>query len=151
MDAWVKSGAKEEDFIKLANEKSEDPGSADNGGLYEDITTTSSYVKPFLDWCFAEGRKVGDYGLVDTEYGTHIMYMSSISDKPQWQQTIIEKLSADAANNFYDKIVQDKAYEGKVSNTLINRTANRIEKYAERVIANLKKQAEQAASQTVAQ
>ena len=151
MDAWVESGAKEEDFIKLANEKSEDPGSADNGGLYEDITTTSSYVKPFLDWCFAEGRKVGDYGLVDTEYGTHIMYMSSISDKPQWQQDIIKKLSTDASNSFYDKIVQDKAYDGKMSNGLINRTSNRIEKYAEKVVANLKKQAEQAASQQAAQ
>ncbi len=150
LDAWVESGAKEEDFIKLAAEKSEDPGSADNGGLYEDITTTSSYVKPFLDWCFADGRKVGDYGLVDTEYGTHIMYMSYISDKPQWQQTIATKLSTDASNSFYDKIVQDKAYDGKMSNGLVNRTANRIEKYAEKVVANLKAQMEESASQQAA-
>lgn len=156
MNAWVKDGAKEEDFIKLASEKSDDPGSADNGGLYEDITTTSSYVEPFLDWCFADGRKVGDYGIVETEYGAHIMYMSSISDKTLWQQNIITALATNASNDFYDGIITDKAYDGKVSNGLINRTSNRIEKYAEKVVANLKSQIEQAnagsaALQTVSQ
>lgn len=150
MNAWVKDGAKEEDFITLASEKSEDPGSADNGGLYEDITTTSTYVEPFMDWCFAEGRKVGDYGIVETEYGAHIMYMSSISDKTLWQQDIITALATKASNDFYDGIVTDKAYDGKVSNGLINRTSNRIEKYAEKVVANLKSQMEQANANSAA-
>ena len=33
-------------------------------------------VTEFNDWCFADGRDAGDYGLVKTEYGYHIMYYS---------------------------------------------------------------------------
>ena len=31
-------------------------------------------VKEFEDWCFAEGRKHGDHGMVKTEFGYHIMF-----------------------------------------------------------------------------
>ena len=128
--------AKENDFSKLATEKSEDPGSADNGGLIEDIYTDSSYVKPFLDWAYAEGRKVGDYGVVETDYGAHIMYMSSISDKPKWQADIATAISDERSADFYDGIVNDEGYaNARVSNGLIKRVQNRIEKYAAKVVA----------------
>ena len=146
LDAWVKTGAKEDDFIKLAAEKSEDPGSADNGGLYEDITTTSSYVKEFLDWCFADGRKVGDYGVISTEYGAHIMYMSSISDKPQWKQDVISAVASSRTDEFYQGIVTDKGFNGKLSNGLIKTVQNKIEKYAEKVVANYQAQLEASAT-----
>ena len=144
-------GSGKDSFGTIAYQFSEDPGSADNGGLYEDIKTDSSYVKPFLDWCFEDGRKVGDYGLVDTEYGTHIMYISSISDKPVWQQNIITNLTNDASQKFYDGIISDKAFNGKISNGLVKGVSKRINKYAEKVIANLTKQAETAASQAATQ
>jgi len=142
LDAWVESGAKEEDFITLAGEKSEDEGSADNGGLYEDITTTSSYVPEFLDWCFADGRKVGDYGIVETQYGAHIMYMSSISDQPQWMQDIKSTLASTATDEFYQGIIGGDDWNGKVSNGLLTRVQNRIEKYAEKVVANFTAESE---------
>lgn len=150
LDAWVKTGAKEDDFIKLAAEKSEDPGSADNGGLYEDITTTSSYVKEFLDWCFADGRKVGDYGVISTEYGAHIMYMSSISDKPQWKQDVISAIASSRTDEFYQGIVTDKGFNGKLSNGLIKTVQNKIEKYAEKVVANYQAQLEASATTAAA-
>ena len=146
LDKWVSDGAKEDDFIKLAAEKSEDPGSADNGGLIEGIYTDSSYVKPFLEWAYADGRKVGDYGVVETEYGAHIMYMSSISDKTKWQADILTAMSNDASNKFYEDIVNDKAYsEIKVSNGLIKKVQNKIEDYAARVVETFEKQSAQQA------
>lgn len=150
LDAWVESGAKEEDFIKLAAEKSEDEGSADNGGLYEGITTTSSFAPEFIDWCFADGRKVGDYGIIETSFGVHIMYMSYISDQPQWMQDISKTLATNASDEFYKGIVGDEGFNGKVSNGLLTRVQNRIEKYAEKVVANLTAQAEQAAAAATA-
>lgn len=146
LDAWVESGAKEEDFIKLAAEKSDDEGSADNGGLYEDLTTSSSFTPNFLNWCFEDGRKVGDYGIIETEYGAHIMYMSYISDKPQWMQDIASALATNASDDFYSGIIGDKAYNGKLSNGLLTKVQNRNEKYAEKVVSNLKAQAEKAAA-----
>ena len=33
-------------------------------------------VTEFNDWCFADGRAVGDSGIVKTSYGYHIMFFS---------------------------------------------------------------------------
>ena len=72
LDGWVKAGATEEGFAKLAVENSVD-SSASNGGLIQSIVT-GQMVEAFDAWCFDESRKVGDYGLVRTEYGYHLMY-----------------------------------------------------------------------------
>lgn len=69
---WLDGEATEESFGELAKEHSSD-GSAIYGGLYEDIPE-GYMVEEFNDWCFAEGRKVGDHGIVKTEFGYHIMY-----------------------------------------------------------------------------
>ena len=31
-------------------------------------------LENFDKWCFEEGRKAGDHGLIETEYGWHLMY-----------------------------------------------------------------------------
>ena len=60
-----------EDFSALAKEYSEDPGSKDNGGLYEDFTR-GDMIKPFEDAAFSVpiGR-ISD--IVETQYGYHIL------------------------------------------------------------------------------
>ena len=73
LDQWLAGEKTEESFANLAKEHSTDPGSKDNGGLYTYIYK-GQMVKPFEEWCFAEGRAEGDYGLVKTDYGYHIMY-----------------------------------------------------------------------------
>ena len=70
---FEKTGKTEADFEKLAKEHSDDTGSKEKGGLYEDIYP-GQMVTEFEDWCYDEERKVGDYGLVQTDYGYHIMY-----------------------------------------------------------------------------
>ena len=141
LNKWVKDGAKEKDFIELANKKSDDHGSKDNGGLYEGVTKQSNYVKPFLDWCFADGRKVGDYGIVETEYGYHIMYMSKISKTAEWQTQIKETIASNKFNKYYEAIATDKKYSASLNDTFGKRAQNRVEDYATDVILNIKKQA----------
>lgn len=71
------SGAKTEDsFAALAKEKSKDTGSAADGGLISGITSSANYVESFRNWATDSGRKVGDTGIVESEYGYHIMYYS---------------------------------------------------------------------------
>ena len=60
-------------FAQFAAEYTEDPGSMATGGLYTDVYV-GQMVEPFENWCFDETRKPGDTGLVQTNYGYHIMY-----------------------------------------------------------------------------
>jgi hypothetical protein len=73
LDKWVAEDGTEEGFAQLAAQYTEDPGSMSTGGLYTDISM-GQMVEPFENWCFDASRKSGDYGLVRTNYGYHIMY-----------------------------------------------------------------------------
>ena len=74
LDQWLAGDKTEDSFSKPANEKSEDEGSNTNGGLYTGINKSSNLVKPFLNWCLDENREYGDYGLVKSTYGYHVMF-----------------------------------------------------------------------------
>ncbi len=62
----VKKG---EDMAGLAKQYSEDPGSKYDGGEY--VFRRGEMVKEFEDWSF--DSRVGDVGLVKTEFGYHVM------------------------------------------------------------------------------
>jgi parvulin-like peptidyl-prolyl isomerase len=69
-DILVKAKAGE-DFAALAKQFSEDPGSKDNGGLYENFGR-GQMVKPFEDAAFSV--PIGQIsGVVETSYGYHII------------------------------------------------------------------------------
>ena len=80
-DEWKNGEATEDAFSQLAKDHSAD-GNASSGGIYTDITQDVNFVTEFKDWMFAEGRKPGDHGLVKTEFGYHIMYLSD--QEAQW-------------------------------------------------------------------
>lgn len=61
-----------ESFGALASANTAD-SNGDVGGLYENIQP-GQMVTAFNDWCFDESRQVGDTGIVETEYGVHVMY-----------------------------------------------------------------------------
>jgi hypothetical protein len=42
-------------------------------------------VKYSKEWCFDENRQYGDYGLVQTSYGYHVMYYAGESDRTERQ------------------------------------------------------------------
>lgn len=74
LDKWLAGEKTEESFAVLAKEFTDDTGSASTGGLYTGINKDTTFVKPFLNWCIDESRKTGDYGLVKSTYGYHVMY-----------------------------------------------------------------------------
>lgn len=78
MKEWLDGEHTEETFAELANKHTDDTGSNTNGGLYEDLDADTNFVDPFVDWYMEEGRKVGDYGLIKTEFGYHLMYCSGV-------------------------------------------------------------------------
>ncbi len=82
---WEDGEQTEDAFSALATQYSVD-GSASSGGLIEDIYPGAT-VENFNDWCFDDARKVGDVAIVQTEYGYHIIYFSSVSDTVYWRET----------------------------------------------------------------
>ena len=81
LDEWLAGEKTEDSFAALAAEKTEDPGSQATGGLYEQVYA-GQMVQPFNDWCFDAARTYGDYGLVQTTYGYHVMFF--VGSEPQW-------------------------------------------------------------------
>jgi len=76
---WLNAGGTEEAFAELATKNSDDTGSTATGGLYEDIYP-GQMVPAFNDWCFDASRQSGDYEIVETEYGYHLIYFVDHSD-----------------------------------------------------------------------
>ena len=81
LDQWLAGDANEDSFAALAGEHSTDTGSKSNGGLYQYVQP-GQMVAEFNDWCFDESRQTGDYGIVKTSYGYHIMFF--VKSQPVW-------------------------------------------------------------------
>ena len=102
LDAWLAGEKTEESFAALANEKSADGGSNTNGGLYEDVVV-GQMVPNFENWCFDASRQAGDYGLVKTEYGYHVMYF--VGSDPCWISYVESDIVTERSNNFVNETV----------------------------------------------
>jgi peptidyl-prolyl cis-trans isomerase D len=68
-------------FADLAEEFSQDPGSASNGGVYEKVTP-GQFVKPFDNVLFRTGS-IGSLYKVRTQYGVHLVDVMSRSRSTQ--------------------------------------------------------------------
>jgi parvulin-like peptidyl-prolyl isomerase len=81
MEDILARAKKGEDFAALAKQYSEDPGSKDKGGLYEDFGR-GKMVKPFEDAAFSV--PVGQVsGIVETTYGYHILKIENRKKETQ--------------------------------------------------------------------
>ncbi|MNN07768.1 Foldase protein PrsA 3 precursor [compost metagenome] len=70
---------KGEDFAALAKQYSEDPGSKDNGGLYENVEV-SNWVEAFKQAALTQPlNQIGEP--VETEYGYHIIRVEARTEK----------------------------------------------------------------------
>ena len=89
----------EEVFAELAKQYTEDTGSKNNGGLYDQFFR-NEMVAEFETWSFDATRKYGDTGLVKTSYGYHIMYF--IEGEAQWHYYADAQLRSDACKEFLE-------------------------------------------------
>ncbi len=122
LDEWLAGDKTEESFAAMVKDKTDDTASAETGGLYEGIRTTDNYVAEFEEWSFDDARKAGDYGIVETEYGYHIMYfVSDNTDDTDWSNTIKESKGSEALTAYEDTLLaEDGEYSIKKHNTWIN-------------------------------
>jgi hypothetical protein len=97
LDEWLAGEATEESFTELTYQYSEDTGSNTNGGLYENLDAQSGFVQEFVDWYMDENRQPGDYGLIRTEYGYHVMYF--VESEAQWLRNCRKGIMADLTSD----------------------------------------------------
>ena len=116
----------EDNFATLASTNSEDPGSKDNGGLYEEVNV-GDMVDAFNDWCFDASRKPGDTGIIETEYGYHIMYYVGNDHDETWKTTVKTALSNEAFNSFDTETLKGDTYKLTESSMMINWAASQLE------------------------
>lgn len=116
---WKDGKATEETFAALATEKTDDTGSKETGGLYEDITSTSSYVPEFLDWALASHKK-GDTDIIKTDYGYHIMYFVGADEAEKWESDVRTAISTDKFNDYSTGLYDTVAEKIEKSETIIN-------------------------------
>ena len=113
---WKDGAATEDSFAELANTYSDDTGSNTNGGLYEAVYD-GRMVASVNDWLFDESRKAGDTGLVETEYGWHVMYFVGENDE-RWHVNIENTLRS---NQIEEKVTAlTDALEVKDSKGVLN-------------------------------
>lgn len=115
--AQFNAGAKTaEAFGELAEEHSADGRDSDGklsaaGGLYSGIAK-GDMVKPFEDWCFDPSRQVGDTGLVQTDFGWHVMYFQALN-RPVWMDRASQTKQTEEQNSFMEKAQEGyEAVEG---------------------------------------
>ena len=97
---WESGAKTEASFAELAKEKSEDTGSASDGGLCDDVYP-GQMVEAFEDWCYDDNRKVGDYGIIETEYGYHIMFFVGNSETTYRDYMITNALRSEELEKWY--------------------------------------------------
>ena len=96
---WIAGGKTREMFVSLCSQYSAD-GNASSGGLYTDVPA-GKMVPPFNDWCFDANRRTGDHGIVDTEFGSHIMYFEG--RHIAWKYKVETALSDALYEEVYEK------------------------------------------------
>lgn len=116
----------EENFATLANNNSDDTGSNTNGGLYEDVQV-GDMVTAFNDWCFDPNRKPGDSGIIETNYGYHVMYYVGNDNEETWKSTVRSTLASDALSAFDDEIVNGETYKINESDLMIKWSVSQLE------------------------
>ncbi len=122
LDEWLAGDKTEESFAEMVKNNTADTASAETGGLYEGIRTTDNYVASFEEWSFDDARKAGDYGIVETEYGYHIMYfVSDNTDDLDWKDAIRTAKGAEALETYETELLkEDGEYSIKKHDTWIN-------------------------------
>lgn len=119
LNEWKKGEATEDSFAALATEKTDDSGSSENGGLYEDITSTSSYVPEFLNWALAS-HKVGDTGIIKTDYGYHIMYFVGADETEKWESDVRDAIASEKFDDFSTELYSDISENIKKTEFIMN-------------------------------
>ena len=107
--AQYEAGEKTEDaFAQLAVSNSDDTGSVANGGLIENIAKSEGlYVAPFTAWAVDPARQPGETGIIETDYGYHVMYYVGTDALTYRDSMIYNELHSTTLSQWYEALLAD--------------------------------------------
>lgn len=111
-----------ENFAELTKKYTDDvdsEGNPNNDGLYENVADDGQYVEAFTNWAVDETRKPGDTGIVQTEYGFHVMYYVEANDDA-WHASVKEAIFAEKYAAVTDDVIFEIMKEVNFKNSTLN-------------------------------
>ncbi len=126
LQTWKDNGATEDAFVALVADNTDDTGSIQTGGLYDDVSASSNYVPEFKNWAINPVRKAGDVEIVKTEFGYHLMYFVSASEYATWENAVREEMGSNDYSELIDGIVTDYDEIAKTQPKLLDFYAKRM-------------------------
>lgn len=115
-DDILKRAKSGEDFVSLVSEFSEDPGSNTDGGEY--TFGRGQMVKEFEDWSFS--AKEGDLGIVETEYGYHVMKFIKKVGFEDERDSVKAYMQTEEYTKMLEEWKADKKYEVKINQKVLD-------------------------------
>lgn len=110
LNEWLAGDKTEDSFAALATSHSDDGAT---GGLYTQVVK-GQMIDEFDAWIFDSARKAGDYDIVETDYGYHIMYFVG-NDEIAWKIKAKDAVEAEEYANYitdleakYDIVTYDE-------------------------------------------
>lgn len=93
-------------FSEFAKEHSADEGSRANGGLYANIQK-GQLMEPLDNWCFDPVRQHGDYEIIRSDCGYHIVFFSSATENyySAARDGLLRQMGADLVKRAREKYV----------------------------------------------
>ena len=70
-------------------------------------------VTDFNNWCYEDGRKAGDTGIVTSAYGNHIMYFVGYGDEQYWHYACENQLMNKAMGDWQTELTDSVTAEVK--------------------------------------
>lgn len=116
-----------ENFAALAKENTADTGSKETGGLYEKVVY-GQMVSAFNNWIFDAARKSGDTGMVETEFGYHIMYYVGNDYEETWKDSVRTVLATEALEAYETEVFESDSFKLDKNDTILNWAVKQLEK-----------------------
>lgn len=133
LDEYLKNPT-EENFSALATSKSADTSSAQNGGLISEVADDGSYVEAFTNWTVDASRKAGDTGIVETEYGYHVMYYVK-GNGTTWYETVKNDIFTENFNAAFESVINPRVDSVNMTSLVLKWAVNAQCKHIEKHIA----------------
>lgn len=99
LEEWNSGEQTESAFATLADQYTED--TTVSGGLYQNITE-GQLSSAWQNWCFDAARKSGDVTILDSSYGSCLVYYVEAAEQAGWEMTATNALQNQRYNELQE-------------------------------------------------
>ena len=127
-----------ENFAELTKKYSDDvdnEGKPNNDGLYENVADNGQYVESFTNWAIDSSRKPGDTGIIQTEYGFHVMYYVE-ANGDAWYETVKNAIFTERFAAKTDDVALEIMKEMELDGAILNWAEKNQNKFIAQIVMN---------------